>query len=60
MVGVARGLDRKTVAEFVQDSETVALLRKLGVDYGQGFYLGRPAPANEALGRKDGALPKAA
>ena len=60
MVGVARGLDRKTVAEFVQDPETVALLRELGVDYGQGFYLGRPAPANEALGRKDGALPKAA
>jgi len=60
MVGVAKGLDRKTVAEFVQDEETVALIRALGVDYGQGFYLGKPAPANEALSSRQTALPKAA
>ena len=44
VVGIARGLGSQTVAEFVGDSETVKLLEQLGVNYGQGFYLGRPAP----------------
>ena len=49
LVSVARGLDTRTVAEFVGDEETVKLLRELGVDYGQGFHLGRPAPVAEVL-----------
>lgn len=31
-----------TVAMRVEDAATVALLREAGVDYGQGFHLGRP------------------
>jgi diguanylate cyclase (GGDEF)-like protein/PAS domain S-box-containing protein len=46
IVGIARGLDKKTIAEFVGDDETVRLLTRLGVDYGQGYHLGRPAPAS--------------
>lgn len=42
IVEVARGLNKKTVAEFVGDAETLALLAELGVDYAQGFYLSRP------------------
>ena len=49
MVDVARGLKQRTVAEFVQDEETVRLLQEFGVDYGQGYYLGRPAPLVETL-----------
>jgi diguanylate cyclase (GGDEF)-like protein/PAS domain S-box-containing protein len=49
LVTVARGLGTLTVAEFVGDEETVELLRELGVDYGQGFHLGRPAPVAEVL-----------
>jgi EAL domain-containing protein (putative c-di-GMP-specific phosphodiesterase class I) len=42
LVGLARGLGKQTVAEFVGDSATVALLREYGVDHAQGFALGRP------------------
>lgn len=44
IVEVARGLNKKTVAEFVGDAETLAILRELGVDYAQGYYLSRPLP----------------
>ena len=44
IVGVARALGIKTVAESVTDAETIDLLRKHGVDYAQGFYVGPPAP----------------
>jgi PAS domain S-box-containing protein len=49
VVGIARGLGTQTVAEFVGDSETVKLLEQLGVDYGQGYHLGRPAPVETLL-----------
>ena len=44
IVGIAQGLGIKTVAESVCDEETIQLLRRQGVDYAQGFYVGRPAP----------------
>lgn len=47
MVEVARGLGKKTVAEFVEHAETIGLLREFGVDYAQGFHIGRPAPMPE-------------
>ncbi len=50
LVEVANGLGCATVAEFVTDEDTVRLLRMLGVNYGQGFYLGEPAPL-EGIGR---------
>jgi diguanylate cyclase (GGDEF)-like protein len=40
IVGIACALGKRTVAEFVQDGETLVLLRELGVDYVQGYYLG--------------------
>jgi EAL domain-containing protein (putative c-di-GMP-specific phosphodiesterase class I) len=42
LVGVARGMGKQTVAEFVGDRATVELLRECGVDHGQGFAFGRP------------------
>jgi diguanylate cyclase (GGDEF)-like protein/PAS domain S-box-containing protein len=42
IVSIARGLGQKTVAEGVEDEETLATVRRLGVDYAQGFHLGRP------------------
>ena len=44
VVGIARGLGKRTVAEMVGDQETLELVRALGVDFVQGFHLGRPAP----------------
>lgn len=51
VVDIARGLGKKTIAEYVGDDETVELLRQLGVDYAQGFHLGRPAPLVQRLER---------
>ncbi len=42
MVDISHALDIKTVAEGVEDAETVAIVKGLGVDQVQGFYVGRP------------------
>jgi EAL domain-containing protein (putative c-di-GMP-specific phosphodiesterase class I) len=47
VVEIARGLGKRTVAEFVGDRETVELLRSYGVDFAQGFYVGMPTPLDE-------------
>ncbi|HTU31088.1 MAG TPA: EAL domain-containing protein [Solirubrobacteraceae bacterium] len=47
VVDIARGMGSRTIAEFVGDDETVALLQDIGVDYGQGFHLGRPGPLKQ-------------
>ncbi|MDQ6810691.1 MAG: EAL domain-containing protein [Actinomycetota bacterium] len=44
LVGVVRGMGRSTIAEFVEDRSTLRLLREFGVDYAQGFEVGRPRP----------------
>lgn len=41
---VAHALGKKTIAEFVEDERTLTLLREFGVDYAQGYHLGRPGP----------------
>jgi diguanylate cyclase (GGDEF)-like protein len=35
-------MGKKTIAEFVENKETLACLKKLGVDYAQGFHVGKP------------------
>ncbi|HEY1360520.1 MAG TPA: EAL domain-containing protein [Thermoleophilaceae bacterium] len=47
MVQVAKGLGMKTIAEFVGNDETMVFLREYGVDYAQGFHIGKPAPLDE-------------
>jgi diguanylate cyclase (GGDEF)-like protein len=49
VVAIARGLGTPSLAEFVGDEDTLEAVRALGVDYAQGFHLGRPAPVDEAL-----------
>jgi diguanylate cyclase (GGDEF)-like protein/PAS domain S-box-containing protein len=49
LVGIARGLNKKTVAEFVGDQDTLVFLQRLGVDYAQGYHVGRPVPLTEVL-----------
>ncbi|WP_187369395.1 EAL domain-containing protein [Baekduia soli] len=43
-VNLARSFDLETVAEGVEDAETLDLLRELGVDFAQGYHIARPAP----------------
>ena len=42
MVDIAAAFEQETVAEGVEDSDTLALVQGLGIDYAQGFYIGRP------------------
>jgi EAL domain-containing protein (putative c-di-GMP-specific phosphodiesterase class I) len=44
VVALARGLDVLTVAEGIEDAQTLQLLRDFGVDSVQGFLIGRPTP----------------
>jgi len=51
MVHLAKSLGKRTIAEFVEDASTLALLREIGVDCAQGFHIGRPQPLAEVLDR---------
>ncbi|WP_430783166.1 EAL domain-containing protein [Actinoplanes sp. G11-F43] len=42
LVQVCQAYGIHTVAEFVQDEATLRMLRELGVDYVQGYLIGRP------------------
>jgi EAL domain-containing protein (putative c-di-GMP-specific phosphodiesterase class I) len=44
LVGLAQSMGTRTIAEYVTDRATLELLRRYGVDYAQGFELGRPHP----------------
>jgi PAS domain S-box-containing protein len=44
IVGLAQDFGYETIAEGVEDAETMVLLKDYGVDYAQGFHLGCPAP----------------
>jgi len=48
-VGKVMGL--KTIAEFVEDQETLRLLQTMGVDYAQGYVVMKPMPLAEELQR---------
>lgn len=44
---VATALGKKTVAEFVENEETLQMLANIGVTYAQGYHLGKPRPVSE-------------
>ena len=46
---LARSMSVITVAEYVETEEISERVRALGVDYGQGFAIGRPIPFAELL-----------
>jgi len=46
-VQFAHGIGVRTVAEMVEDEGTLALLRKVGVDFAQGFGISLPQPLTE-------------
>lgn len=43
LVQFAKAFGQETVAEGVEDSETLSLVRAFDVDYAQGFHIGEPA-----------------
>jgi PAS domain S-box-containing protein len=44
IVGVAKQFEIKTIAEGVEDEVTLKELYRMGVDYAQGYWIGRPMP----------------
>ncbi|WAJ37422.1 EAL domain-containing protein [Pseudomonas sp. GOM7] len=44
MQQIATQLGLQTVAEFVETQQSLECLRQLGVDYAQGYHVGRPQP----------------
>ncbi len=50
VVAMAKSLKMTTTAEGVETSEEAELIRNLGCDKIQGFYFGRPMPADDARG----------
>ena len=49
IIEVARGMGKLTVAEFVEDGTTLVMLREMGVDMVQGYFLDRPVADHPAL-----------
>jgi EAL domain-containing protein (putative c-di-GMP-specific phosphodiesterase class I) len=50
IIAMAHGLKMIVVAEGVETGEQLVLLEEYGCDLVQGFYLGRPAPADAVTG----------
>ncbi len=46
---IGQTLNLKTIAEFVKDDAITEKLQKMGVDFGQGYALGKPRPLAEQI-----------
>jgi len=44
LTNMVNAFGMQTIAEFVEDETTLKKLRELGVDYGQGYHIGKPLP----------------
>lgn len=49
IVDVARGLGKKTVAEFVENADILEMLKRMGVDMVQGYHLDKPQEHHPAI-----------
>ncbi|MEO5899568.1 MAG: EAL domain-containing protein, partial [Ilumatobacteraceae bacterium] len=49
VVAIAQGLGKRTIAEYVGDEATLEYLAQHGVDYAQGFHIGRPEPLDTTI-----------
>lgn len=46
---VGKSMNLKIIAEYVEDDKIIALLTKMGVDYGQGYGISKPRPLKEMI-----------
>ena len=49
MNNIAHAIGKATIAEFVEDQQSVEILRALDVDFGQGYHFHKPEPLTEIL-----------
>lgn len=55
---VGHVMNKKTIAEFVENEEIFNLLSELGVDYGQGYGIGKPVPLDKLKNIKPFVFPQ--
>ncbi|MEE8539004.1 MAG: EAL domain-containing protein, partial [Woeseiaceae bacterium] len=46
---VAKVMKLKTVAEYVENQKTMSLIKKIGVDFAQGYAIGKPMAVDDVL-----------
>lgn len=46
---IGKVMGKRTIAEFVENDEILVKLREVGVDYAQGYRIGRPQPLDRLL-----------
>lgn len=51
IIGLAHTLGMEVVAEGIETTQQLGILRAMGCEIGQGYLLGRPAPSSELLER---------
>jgi EAL domain-containing protein (putative c-di-GMP-specific phosphodiesterase class I) len=51
MVGLGHSLQMRVTIEGVENAHQVAFVRDIGCDEAQGYYFGRPMPANDLPAR---------
>ncbi|MEI5640502.1 MULTISPECIES: GGDEF/EAL domain-containing response regulator [unclassified Pseudoalteromonas] len=44
---ISHSLDKRSVAEYVENSDIFHTLKEIGVDYGQGYFISRPKPVEQ-------------
>ena len=49
VISMANELHAETVAEYVHSKDVLDVVKSLGIDYLQGYYTGRPFPAEELV-----------
>lgn len=52
IANVAQVIGIKTVAEFVENSETLALLNEIGVNFTQGYHIHKPCPLEDNFDKR--------
>ena len=50
IVEFAQEVEIKTVAEFVESEAILQMITEMGIDYAQGYYIGKPNPIEKILG----------
>lgn len=60
IASIARVLDKRTVAEWVETPALLQRVTELGIDYAQGYAIDRPMPLEQWFSREDGLVARIA